>query len=212
VGDWFRSERWDREEFERRLARARPHNRPQYLKIQALTFLDTGDPELRRVAIGLLLRVYRDQSGAAAFERPVIPKYLADAYDAEGEPERAVSLYFEAIELQKTSTQVGNPRLKLAALVLRRQLNDQYRRAFEILTDPEWDRRSFLDSAHFEYAKNVAFLAARLNDQPAAASFAAEALHLAATRTRPEFPRHPTVGLIRAVDSTLAALRQLIHN
>jgi hypothetical protein len=43
--DWFRTPGWDdgaREDFERRLARARPHNRPQYLKIRALALREAG--------------------------------------------------------------------------------------------------------------------------------------------------------------------------
>ena len=45
ANDWFRSPEWDeaaRADFETRLARARPHNRQQYLRIKGLSLRAAG--------------------------------------------------------------------------------------------------------------------------------------------------------------------------
>ena len=58
--DWFRSPVWDEQieaAFERRLRRARPHNRAQYLRIQATHLLSSPDPPVREAGRGLLWRV-----------------------------------------------------------------------------------------------------------------------------------------------------------
>lgn len=58
--EWFRTSDWDddaRAEFEKRLGRARDHNRPQYLRIKALALRDAGDKQ----AAGSLLRRVLDE-------------------------------------------------------------------------------------------------------------------------------------------------------
>lgn len=209
MGDWFRSETWDRESFEQRLARARPQSRPQYLRIQGLTFLETGQPELQPIAIALLERVYSDESEEAAFERPTAPEFLGKAYEAVGSFERAAALYLEAIERQRGANHHGNPEFRLGAMVVREKLSGYYEKAFEILTDPALDSHAVLDWHRFERAKYIAFLADRLGKQAIARDSAAHALSLAATRTRPQFPRHPTVGRIETDKATLKALRHI---
>ena len=207
--DWFRSESWDRESFEQRLARARPHSRPQYLKIQGLTFLESGRPELQPIAIELLERVYADESEEAAFERPTAPEYLGQAYEAAEDFQRAASLYLEAIERQRAGNQKGTPELRLGAMVVRERLSSYYRTAFEILTDPALDSDAWFDSQRFERAKCVAFLAELLGEQAIARESAADALSIATARTGPQFRRHPTVGLIVTDKATLKALSRI---
>ena len=209
MGDWFRSESWDRESFELRLARARPHSRPQYLRIQGLTFLETGRLELRPVAIELLERVYSDESEEADFERPTAPEFLGQAYEAAGDFERAAALYLEAIERQRAANHRGSPEFRFGAMVVREKLSGLYRRAFEILTDPALDSHAWFDWHRFERAKCTAFLAERLGEQTIARDSAAHALALAAICSRPQFPRHPTVGLIDTDKPTLKALRRI---
>jgi hypothetical protein len=46
AGDWFRSREWSPEaqaDFEARLARARPYNRAQYMRIKGLALADAGE-------------------------------------------------------------------------------------------------------------------------------------------------------------------------
>lgn len=52
--DWFRTPDWDavaRDDFERRLARARPYNRPQYLKIKAIALREDGQTDASRAML-----------------------------------------------------------------------------------------------------------------------------------------------------------------
>ena len=70
--DWFRSPRWDaacREDFEVRLRRARPTNRPQYLRIKALA-LETENPGAAEGLFERVIREYPDSTDAVfAVER-----------------------------------------------------------------------------------------------------------------------------------------------
>ena len=174
-----------------------------------MTFLETGRPELRPVAIELLERVYSDESEEAAFERPTAPEFLGQAYEAAGDFERAATLYLEATERQRTANHRGSPEFRFGAMVVREKLSGYYRRAFEILTDPALDAHAWFDWHRFERAKSVAFLAERLGEPAIARESAMDALSLATTRTRPQFARHPTVGLIETDTATLKALRRI---
>ena len=61
--DWFRRTSWtdsDQQDFEQRLARARLHKRPQYLRIQAVSLVQTGEPDLIQAAQSLIDRFLRE--------------------------------------------------------------------------------------------------------------------------------------------------------
>lgn len=79
--DWFRNETWTaavREEFERRLARARPSNRPQYLRIQGVHLERAGDVESARE---LWVRtVQSDPSHDLGRDRFAAMEHLADSF------------------------------------------------------------------------------------------------------------------------------------
>jgi tetratricopeptide (TPR) repeat protein len=100
--DWFRAETWskeDQDEFDRRLARARPASRPQFVRIQATHLLGTGRPELLRASLKLFDRVigeYADnvQSGFARSQR-------AECLSALGEWPSAVDAFRLAIAAEK---------------------------------------------------------------------------------------------------------------
>lgn len=58
--DWFRAPTWTteaRDTFEQRLRRARASNRPQYLRVQAVTLSESADAHDRQAAIVLLHRL-----------------------------------------------------------------------------------------------------------------------------------------------------------
>lgn len=61
--DWYRKKSWtnsDQEDFFARLKRARKDNQAQYLKIQAIEFLETGETELLNIAEQLLNQYFRE--------------------------------------------------------------------------------------------------------------------------------------------------------
>ena len=208
VAEWYRSTSWNPDSFEEHLARARPSRRPQYLRVQGLTFLETGKSELQAVAIELLERLYADESENAPFEYPTAPEFLGQAYEAAGDFERAAALYLEAIDRQRGARHRGNPEFRLGAMVVRETLSAHYRHTLEVLTDPALDRHTSLDWHRFERARCVAFLAERLGQTATARASAAQALELA-TRTKPQFPRHPRVGVIQTDETLLNALRRI---
>jgi tetratricopeptide (TPR) repeat protein len=206
--DWYRGPDWDPQSFERRLARARPQNRPQFLRIKAVELLEAGGSDRRRVAINLLTRLYAMDDEA---EYGTTPEFLGAAYEADGQHDRAAQLYLEAIERQQTSLARGRPALALANIALRQGMNEYYEAAFAVLANLEFEVAPF-DAARFDHASSLALLADRLGNSRLAAKYAEHALDLLATRTRPEYPRHPDVGLIDADDETLAALRRLLDS
>jgi tetratricopeptide (TPR) repeat protein len=204
--DWYRGPDWDAQSFEQRLARARPQNRPQYLRIKAVELLEAGGIERRRVAIDLLTRLYAMSDEA---EYGTTPEFLGNAYEADGQHDRAAQLYLEAIERQRASFAKGRPALALANMALRQEMSEYYQAAFTVLANLEFEVAPF-DADRFDHAGSLALLADRLGNSALTAKYAEHALDLAATRTKPEYPRHPDVGLIDVDDETLAALRRLL--
>lgn len=205
--EWYRSRTWNPDEFERRLSRARPYSRPQYVRIQGLTLLESGGRENRRAAIELFERLMAWPD--ADFEANIAPEYLADAYAADGQHERAADLYAEAVARQAAKPNVrGLAPFRLADVVLRYRLTDRYRPTLNLFTCPDFDWGG-MNWHRFERAKAIALLADRLDEPDLAREAASEAVRLAESETAPEFPRHPTVGLIGADEKTLTTLKQI---
>jgi tetratricopeptide (TPR) repeat protein len=97
-GDWFRSVEWDveaRADFEARLARARPYNRPQYLKIKGLSLQESGrDAD----AVELLWRVLEEYPDS--LDASYCAERLGDHYLAVGDPVAAERHYRRSLELR----------------------------------------------------------------------------------------------------------------
>lgn len=84
--DWYRTPDWNdevAEAFEARLRRARPHNRPQYLRIKALSLLDVPDAQRQAAARGLLVRILDEypESLDASFAHEKLGELDADTGD-----------------------------------------------------------------------------------------------------------------------------------
>lgn len=96
--DWFRTGGWDDEEraaFEARLARARNHNRPQYLLIKAAALREAGSPA---AAIELLSRVLDQYTDA--LDAPYCAELLGDIALEAGDPASAEAHYRESLRLR----------------------------------------------------------------------------------------------------------------
>jgi tetratricopeptide (TPR) repeat protein len=204
---WFRDATWDEADFERRLSRARPWNRLQYLRIKAHALQSTGDPTLLPIAIKLATRVY-EQADSDDLEYGSAPEYLAAALTADGQHDRAAILYLEAVERQRTSMTIGDPALSLANMVVENDLTHLYETAFDLIADPEFEEAPF-DSHRFEHARLITELAYRLNRRELASKYAEHALMLVKTRTEPEYPRHKQVGLISATERQVRRLEEI---
>jgi len=207
--DWFRSQEWTEEaqaDFERRLARARAHNRPQYLRLKGLSLCTAGEISAARE---LWERVLSDPE-LRGFEAATVTEHLADSYSSS-EPARAASLYRRVSGLSPTlSGTSGIHHIKLARLLLTTGTDADLQEAGQLL---EWwvaNAHVPFQSAHFEW--NVVYVkwAQRLGDHESARAGAQRALEL--TGRGPVFSRHPTVGLVDADEATVKWLRSVAES
>ncbi len=101
--DWYRRKSWtvsDQEEFFTKLNRARKDNRAQYLKIQAMEFVETGKHRLLDAAEQLLNRLleeYPDDN----FNRSSSLHTLGDIYRRRNKLDVALEYYWKAVEFEK---------------------------------------------------------------------------------------------------------------
>ncbi len=207
--DWFRSPGWDddaRGDYERRLARARPHNRPQYLKIKALALRDAGQPE----AAAELLHRALETPGVYAFEAAHVTELLGDLRRQAGGVAGAERLYRQLLaDGPSPNGTSGSITISLAELLIEHAPGDQAAaEAAALLKDWENVPQLQFDSQLFRWHVAHARLALRVGDHDLARRSAGVALELSARG--PQLPRHPTVGLVVTDDNTLAWLQGLL--
>jgi tetratricopeptide (TPR) repeat protein len=198
MSEWFRRETWstaDAEDFDRRLLRARPHNRAQYLRIQAV-HLAEAQPPLHRAALSLLDLVIS--------EYPV-PMQLAQAHSQRGEclaaleqPDAAIAAFHQAMVQERAYPQVRTAAyLLFAYFVATHGLGEFFVEARQVLA--EFGTDEVFPSQHFYHNAALALIASQTGDHKTAELCARRALE-AAGRTTSPFPRHPTFGLVDRPD------------
>lgn len=200
TSDWYRSPGWsdaERDDFEKRLRRARSTNRAQYLRIKALA-VETQNP---LAAERLLHRVVEDYTDdwpqvASALER------LGDLRQRCGDQTAAEAHYRATLNTSPTlSGTSGEVHLKLGELLLDRDgPSDE---VFEMLEAAK--PHLSLNTSVFRWHTLAVRAATALGDTAASAASAAIALDL--LNAAPQFPRHPTVGLAKATPETTSMLR-----
>jgi tetratricopeptide (TPR) repeat protein len=179
AGDWYRTADWSpaaREEFERRLARSRPHNRPQYLRIKAIALRDAEHVD----AAGSVLK------------RILVEYPTRDVARQQGSLERAEEMYRRALAHTRPGLRSGLPGLYLAELLIDRGDDDALEEAEHLLESTARQAQTFHNS-WFRWCLAVIGLAERRRDTPTQREVARTALEL--LDAGPPFPRHPTVGL-----------------
>ena len=191
--DWFRLPDWDveaRTEFERRLARARPYNRAQYLRVKGLSLHDAGEIDGAR---SLWLRVIEDKGEHATVQEASALEHLGDSYASE-DPVAALDFYersLEGVRLGRGTTCTQH--IKMAELLLKEPKPSNVERASDLLA--RWPEETQLPfpNVHFRWNLAVIELAHAVDDEVAAQEAARRALDLAGRG--PVFPRHKTVGV-----------------
>ncbi len=209
--EWYRDPRWDQrieDEFERRLSRARADNRPQYLRVKALTLLEEGGGKERSAARDLLQRVIDDYPGS--LDVVIAHEGLGEFYEKVGAFEEAEAHYRAALHLSLEGYVQGDAHLRLPELLIRTGQVQKLADAEAILATIDLERDLAFRSQRFRYAVCRARLAVVRDDAEEASNYAAAALQEAATDT-PDFPRHPDVGHVDADESLLRELRQLVQ-
>jgi hypothetical protein len=190
-------------EFERRLAKARPTSRAQYLRVKAATLLERRTPVATSVAIGLLTRVVTEYDNR--LEVPFSHELLGQAYRRVGDLE-AAERHFRACIDTRYENKSGTTHV--TELSLAEVLLDQGRttEAGDLLALEELPRELGWNSQIFRFVVACARYEAMIGGDPT--PWAKRALDLAADRT-PQLSRHPEVGLVETDDATLDEMRRL---
>jgi hypothetical protein len=207
--DWYRAPTWTAaacDTFEQQLRRARPHKRPQYLRIQAVTLPQSGDSHDRQAAGGLLHRLL-DQypghlrcrsltscSGRRTGSTAILP-WPSITFAAASRPCRPVG--------------AGRRDWRTFPSELLVERGDPARlgEAAALLDAAGLPARLVFHAQVFRYYLVRARLADRVGD-PRRRQYAQRALEVAAIKT-PQLPRHPNVGLVHTSAAVLAELWQI---
>jgi hypothetical protein len=207
--DWFRRTSWtesEQSEFEKRLARARPHGRTQYLRIQAWTLVETGDTELVKAGLVLAERflVQYPEDLLAAW----VHVTCAEAHEKLGEVSMALASYRKAIEAErKLPNVVTNGAIGFSWLVTRRALVSLYSEAESLLLEFPTNN-SIIPVHRYRYHAIRAVIAAAKGYASQAREDATLALETASA-THSGISRHPTVGLVDPSDELIPRLRAI---
>lgn len=205
--DWYRNDAWTPHisaEFERRLARARAHNRPEYLRVQGVHLQRAGHIEAAREMWVRVLDQPIDKADVGGYSRAGALEHLADSY-AQSDPPTAERWYrrllSERPDLQCTSQQVE---LSLAEVLVAQANPAAARQALQAWRDRGGSHTpEDLLRAHIVLVD----IAVADGDQRAARHAARGALQ-AADLPAPFF-NHPQVGVAHLDPETHARLRRL---
>lgn len=190
-------------EFERRLARARPGNRAQYLRVKGATLLEAGQDEALPVAISLFRRVVDDYDDF--LQVPWSHELLGEAYRRMGELDRAEHHYRKCLEIadERRNGTSNVTELLIAEVLLQQSRPDE---ALRLLDDEELRGRLRWNSNVYRYCLARARAEQATGGEPA--PWSREALRLA-QEDDPQLSRKPTVGRVQATEEELAELRRL---
>jgi len=204
--DWAHDVAFDGQamvEFERRLARARPGNRAQYLRVKGSTLLGAGRDEAVPIAISLLQRVVDDYDDF--LQVPWSHELLGEAYRRLGEPDRAEYHYRMCLE---TADERRNGTSNVTELLIAEVLLEQSRpeEALRLLDDEDLRGRLIWNNTIYRYCLARARAERATGGNPA--PWSQEALRLA-QEDKPQLSRKPSVGRVKANKKELAELRRL---
>lgn len=204
--EWFRDPSWTadaRDEFDRRLHRARLGSRPQYLRIKALALRDAGELE---GAKQLLTRVVTDY--AASLDCAICLELLGDIAREEGAADIAERHYREVIrrwpDLNGTT---GMVEVSLAEVLAESPKQDRHSEAIRLLESAH-KRGRMMNSGLFRWNVALARIAEHMGDMETVKRAATTALSL--TKLGPQFSRHPTVGIASGDPATIAWLERAV--
>ena len=207
--DWAHEVTFDGQamaEFERRLARARPGNRAQYLRVKGATLLGAGLDEALPVAISLLRRVVDDYDDF--LQVPWSHELLGEAYRRIGDLDRAEHHFRKCLE---TADERRNGTSNVTELLIAEVLLEQSRadEALSFLDDEDLLGRLKWNSNIYRYCLARARAERATGGEPA--PWSGEALRLA-EEDQPQLSHKPTFGRVHATREELAELRRLERN
>ncbi|MBJ7472206.1 MAG: hypothetical protein JHD16_12950, partial [Solirubrobacteraceae bacterium] len=213
--DWYRGEAWgrtDREAFEARLARARPENRPEYLRIKAVYLLGSRKPSNKVAGAELMQRIIRDYGDLPEHASEVAGAHveLARLCVSSGDVVQAAGHYRACLRAEEGRNFSHGAESELAELIVREPELAGCLDEARGLVDDARAAEFFARSQQFAWALTRARLAALDGAPDLAAAFASGALWLF-RNDHPITTRHPGIGAIEAIDrATYDELQQLV--
>ena len=199
--DWFRTPDWSPDaqtDFEARLSRARPFNRAQYLRIKGLALAEGGE---KRGARQLWERVLDNTEESATTQRASALEHLGDLYtddDSAAAEQRFRRLIAEHPTLSGTS---HTAEIALAELLIDKGDRASLEEALDLLNSFLERGTSQFPSVLFRWHLALIRIAQATGERETVQRAARTALDLAGRG--PVFPRHKTVGVVRADAKTL---------
>lgn len=200
--DWYRCESWtnaEEQQFFAKLGRARKDGRAQYLRIQAVHLVETGDLRLLEVAESLLNMILNDYPDNRLEKSPALTM-LGGIYRTRGDNERALDYLKQALDFEKEFPNViWGAALSFAEIVVEEGRSELYDEVEEILI-AEIEKGGFLfPSQRYTSSSVLSVIYASKGDQEKARIHAdiAESNAKATTNTLWN-PRKRDLGLVEA--------------
>lgn len=205
--DWFRSPDWSsraQEDFETRLARARPYNRAQYMRIKGLALSEAGE---RRGARELWERVLQSTEELATTQQASALEHLGDSYVRDNAA-TAEDYYRRLLEEHPTLNGTSHTvEISLAELLIGKGDRASMEEALALLNSFLERGTSQFPSVLFRWHLALLSIAQATGEKETVQRAARTALDLASRG--PVFPRHKDVGVVDADPKTLRRLRKL---
>ncbi len=198
---WFRSPAWDQAaqaEFELRLARARDHSRPQYLRIKGLALREAGLADAARALMERVRTEYPTSMDATS-----ALEHLADLARDEGRLDEAAQHYQTLLDGRSVNGTSQAMHVSLAEVMVRQRRFEAA--ADALLLRPVKDLG--MNHLLFRWHACAAEVAVGLGDREEAMRAARRALDLIGAPD--QFSRHPGVGRVRSDSIQSERLRDL---
>lgn len=197
--DWFRQSEWTARaagEFFERLRRSR--NKPQHLKIQALTLQEAGHHEAALELADYFFEHHPDRMWVSTMH---LCKALALA--ALGRHDEAVEEFRRAVQAERDFPNVRSDGwLDFGEHVVRRHHQQLYGEILELFAEFQHHHGLVFPVQRFRFHAVQALIHKALGNAPRARQLAAEALEAAAAFTS-GIARHPSIGLVTGHRSEL---------
>lgn len=205
ANEWYRSPEWDRQaqsDFEERLRRARSQSRAQYLYIKGESLAAAGN---RTAAYELWQRVLADYP--CSMHAWTARERLGDVTRQQGRTDEAERWYRELIEVNPSLNATTHMvEVSLAEMLIATNEPSKRDEGMELLQSA-LDRGGLLNNQLFRWHLAVLEAATQLGDSETQQRAARTALAL--TERGPNFPRHPTVGLVATDGKTIERLQAI---
>lgn len=205
--EWFRRERWNRSDqmdFFVRLLQARPRNRAQYLRIQAVHLAAAGERDGALRLLDVLLTEYPEELEIAAAQH-----LRARCLDEDGRLSAAGEAFRASLSAMRTFPSARtDSHLDFALFALRHGRASEYEEALAVLD--EFADQMIFPVQKLKYTTARALLLARMGTDPSAVRALARQVLEEGQSTTSGLAHHPDRSLARVVpggfDAELRAL------